>query len=148
VGLTAREISVEELPEIRAALNEARLPPAELTPDVAYYRFVSEDGRTAGFGGIEGRRADRLLRSVVALPEFRGTGLGAAIVGALERFAAQAGTERLHLLTTTAAPFFEKLGWEARDRMTAPVGIAVTTEFATLCPKTARYMVKAVGITR
>jgi len=28
--------------------------------------------------------------------------------------------------------------------MTAPVDIVVTTEFSTLCPKTARYLVKAV----
>jgi len=144
MSLTVSELTPEALPEIRAALLAAKLPPAELTPGVVYYRFTADDGRTVGFGGLEGRREDRLLRSLVVLPEFRGAGLGVAMVRALEGFAANAGAKTLHLLTTTAAPFFERLGWEPRNRMTAPVDIVVTTEFSTLCPKTARYLVKAV----
>ena len=144
MSLTVSELTPDALPEIRAALLAAKLPAAELTPGAVYYRFADESGRTVGFGGLEGRREDRLLRSLVVLPEFRGAGLGVAMVRELEGFARNAGAKTLHLLTTTAAPFFGRLGWEPRDRMAAPVDIAVTTEFSSLCPKTARYLVKGL----
>nr|WP_254515908.1 GNAT family N-acetyltransferase [Novosphingobium sp. G106] len=38
-----------------------------------------------GSGRIEGYGHDRLLRSLVVKPERRGTGLGAAMLGAIER---------------------------------------------------------------
>jgi amino-acid N-acetyltransferase len=54
----------------------------------------------------------------------------------------QAAGARLHLLTTTAAQFFHRLGYVAADRATAPAAIAGSQEFAALCPVTAQYMVK------
>jgi arsenate reductase len=142
--VVASELSAAALPELRAALAEAGLPPIDPMSPAVFHRFAITGGQTVGYGGIEGSGKDRLLRSLVILPAFRGKGFGAAAADRLERIAGNAGATRLHLLTMTAAPFFEKLGYVTRDRMSAPGAIAVTSEFATLCPATARYMVKPV----
>jgi amino-acid N-acetyltransferase len=143
--LRAMPVLPNNAQSLRDALAEARLPAAEFGPEARYHRYVDQSGGTIGFGGVEGAKADRLLRSVVVLPEFRGSGLGGAIVRDLEKLAVEAGCSRLHLLTTTAAPFFEQLGYEPRNRMTAPIEISLTTEFSTLCPASARYLVKSLA---
>jgi amino-acid N-acetyltransferase len=143
--LHCNHIRPEDSEEFQEALAEASLPPVEFGSCCSYRRYADEDGRTIGFGGIEGHGPDRLLRSLVVLPEFRGRGYGAEIARDLQSLAAEDGAARLHLLTIAAAPFFEKLGYEPRDRMNAPVDIAVTTEFTTLCPASARYLVKAIA---
>lgn len=143
--LRHNHIRPEDSEELRETLTEAKLPPMEFGAGCSYRRYADADGHTVGFGGIEGQGPDRLLRSLVILPEFRGRGYGALIVRDLESLAAEDGAARLHLLTTTAAPFFEKLGYAPRNRMSAPVSIAVTTEFTTLCPASARYLVKEIA---
>ena len=52
--------------------------------------------------------------------------------------------QRLHLLTTSAAPFFTQLGYQQRDRAEAPAGVALSEEFKELCPASAVYMTKTV----
>ena len=95
-----------------------------------------------GFRG--GGRPDRLLRSIVVLPDRRGHGLGQALVATLEQQARHLRVQRLHLLTTTAAPFFRTLGYADTDRGAAPPAIAASREFAALCPASAAYLVKAL----
>lgn len=52
--------------------------------------------------------------------------------------------ERLHLLTTTAAPFFHVLDYAITDRASTPASIAASAEFTTLCPANATYMTKGL----
>ena len=47
-------------------------------------------------------------------------------------------------MITTAARLFARLGYTERDRKTAPDAIATSQEFASLCPATATYLVKAL----
>lgn len=94
--------------------------------------------------GFRGGGADRLLRSIVVLPDRRGHGLGQALVATLEQQARHLRVQRLHLLTTTAAPFFRTLGYADTDRGAAPPAIAASREFAALCPASAAYLVKAL----
>ena len=83
--------------------------------------------------------------SIVTAPGRRGQGLGRALLAALEAEARRHGAERLHLLTTTAAPFFSRYGYQAADRATAPDAIAASREFASLCPASAAYMTRTVA---
>ena len=50
------------------------------------------------------------------------------------------GVERVWLLTTTAGPFFERLGFAVADRGSAPSAIAATPQFRGVCPGTATFM--------
>jgi amino-acid N-acetyltransferase len=98
-----------------------------------------------GADGLQAAGPDGLLRSLVVESGARGRGLGAALVGALENRAAARGVVRLYLLTTTAAEFFERLGYEPVARDSVPPGIAATAEFRTLCPASATCLCRSLG---
>jgi amino-acid N-acetyltransferase len=141
--LTATPLRPGELAGLAEALDVANLPNADLAdPGHLFFRFKA-DG-FIGYGGLQGGGADRLLRSIVVLPDRRGHGLGQALVATLEQQARHLRVQRLHLLTTTAAPFFRTLGYADTDRGAAPPAIAASREFAALCPASAAYLVKAL----
>ena len=132
-----------ELARLAWCLDAANLPSADLAdPGRLFFRF--EANSLVGYGGLEGEGADRLLRSVVILTDRRGHGLGQALVAALEQEARNLGVERLHLLTTTAAPFSRALSYVDADRGAAPQAVAASREFTALCPASAAYLVKAL----
>lgn len=134
----------DALDDLRAALSAAKLPIADVSePGRTFYRFDDGAG-LVGFGGIEGEGADRLLRSLIVVPDRRSAGLGRAMLALLEREARLLGTGRLHLLTTTAAPFFRTNGYAGADRGSAPPAIISSREFTALCPASAAYLVKAL----
>lgn len=142
--LAVTRIDPAALAELRAALSAAKLPIADLgEPGRAFFRFDDNAGAVA-FGGVEGNGADRLLRSLVVVPDRRGAGLGRAVLALLEREARQLGAARLHLLTNTAAPFFRSNGYADADRTSAPPAVAGSREFTALCPASAAYLVKAL----
>ena len=88
-----------------------------------YETYVAErGGRVVGFAGVMHGLSyvydppyARLL-SLVVEPGERGTGAGAALVAAVERWARERGAERLHLTTALhrdgAHRFYERLGYE------------------------------------
>jgi amino-acid N-acetyltransferase len=126
------------------ALSEARLP----TDDISEYGrtfFRFDDDGTVGFGGLELGGPDRLLRSLIILPQRRGTGLGSVFLSLIESTAIETGARRLHLITETAAPFFRAHGYADAARGDAPAPVAATREFTTLCPASASYLVKSLG---
>ena len=124
-------------------LDAADLPSADIADPGRLIIRIEADS-LVGFGGLEGEGSDRLLRSIVVVPDRRRHGLGRVLVAALERQAHDLGVERLHLLTTTAAPFFRALGYADADRGAAPSAIAASREFTALCPASAAYLVKAL----
>lgn len=131
-----REIKGDD-PAFMAALVEAGLPTDDLTSEPFRY-FNWEE---VAFGGV-GEGADALIRSVVVVPKARGEGYGVVIAESLADQARKAGVERLWLLTTDAAAFFEALGWRVSDRSTAPPAIVQSRQFSGLCPASATLMVR------
>jgi amino-acid N-acetyltransferase len=61
-----------------------------------------------------------------------------------EHYAASMGVRSIYLLTTTAEPFFKRLGYERIERSQAPCSMQQTREFASLCPASSAFMVKAL----
>jgi amino-acid N-acetyltransferase len=101
-------------------LSDAGLPIADLKePGRVFYRIEADD--LVGYGGIEGEEPDRLLRSVVLLPDRRRVGLGGVVLALIEDEAERADVERLHL-TATAARFFRTQGYTDAARASAPAG--------------------------
>jgi len=64
------------------------------------------------------------------------------VLAAAEIVAGNMGAARLHLLTTTAEPFFARNGYRTANRQTAPEAMRRTREFAGLCPASAAYLTK------
>ena len=130
-----------EFDAIAGLLTSAELPVEDL--DVAMleaFVVATEGGELLGVAGLEVYGSNALLRSPAVDTEHRSRGLGARLVDAIETEARSRGVTAVYLLTTTAARFFERLGYTAHDRATVPPSIAATAEFSSLCPDTAHCL--------
>ena len=130
-----REVKPND-PVLIAALASAGLPRDDLTS----WPFRYFNWENVAFGGI-GEGADALIRSIVVLPEAR-KGLRRRPSGIACRSGPRCCVARLWLLTASAAPFFEVLGWRAMNRDSAPPQIAQSRQFSGLCPAAATLMAR------
>lgn len=99
------------------------------------------EGRIVAAAGLETYDVYGLLRSVVVSPDLRGRGVGEALVRDRLAWAAGHGLQQVYLLTTTAAPFFSRLGFSSISREAVPEAAQRSPEFAGICPSTATVMV-------
>ncbi|BAN49304.1 arsenic resistance N-acetyltransferase ArsN2 [Metapseudomonas resinovorans] len=137
-------VSPTDLPTLVQALQEAHLPDDDVAlPGRVFFAFQF-DGQHIGYAGLEIYGPDALLRSVLIVPQQRKRGLGSQVVSEVEKLAHRAGIERLHLLTTDQAPFFERIGYVLTQRQLAPADIASTLQFKSLCPSSASYLWKSL----
>jgi len=144
--LVATPLRSGERGVLAAALTKAGLPIDDLeAPGHLFWRFEAEDDIPVGFAGLEVYGDDALLRSLVTLPPVRESGIGAAIVGMLETEARLRGVQAMWLLTTSAAGFFQRLGYAACDRAVVPEAIRATCQFSALCPASADVLVKRLA---
>ncbi|SER70932.1 arsenic resistance N-acetyltransferase ArsN2 [Natrinema salaciae] len=143
-SITLRDATAADLDRLEALLDANGLPTRDVrTKPECFFVAVSETA-WIGIGGVELYGSHGLLRSVVVTEPNRGRGYGAALVDALEEYARANGVESLYLLTTTAAAFFRRAGYEAIERAAVPPRIQRTTEFAALCPASAICMKTAL----
>ena len=131
------------LQQSRLLLAEAGLPTDDLADDPELRLLgIQHDGRWIGVVGLQPLDGAALLRSLAVAPAERGHGAGAALVAAAEAQAVASGWHELFLLTTAAAGFFERLGYQGLSRAEAPAALRATRQFAQLCPATAQVMRK------
>jgi len=124
---------------LRAALLSAGLPVDDLDDaGRIYFEGRDPDGILVGFSGLEECGADLLLRSMVILPEFRSRGYGRDL--ALATIARTPPSADIYLATTTAAAFFEQLGFEGVTRDRVPECILSTRQLSDICPASATIM--------
>lgn len=140
------------VPRVRAAvpgdrdriadlLRRADLPYDDLDDALLSNFSVAEiSGAVAGCAGVELHAPYGLLRSVAVEPDRRGCGVGQALAAERVAWAREQKLAALFLLTTTAAPFFARLGFEHVARASVPSEIQVSREFADLCPESATVM--------
>ena len=101
-------------------------------------------GQIVGCGALETFAGAALLRSLAVAAQHRGAGLGGDLYERLIARARALGLTRLFLLTTTAAAYFARRGFEPVDRATAPAPMTKSAQFASLCPSTAACMALAL----
>lgn len=131
----------QDLSAVLALLAEAGLPYQDLTAaHLADFMVATGESSVLGIVGLERYGENALLRSLVVRPESRFTSLGLQLANAVEEHARQTGVSALYLLTTTAAEFFARRGYEVMERSEAPTAIQKTTEFSSLCPSQAICM--------
>lgn len=139
-----RPATSADLDVARAMLAAEGLPTEDLSSGCL--TIVAEAaGNVAGIIGLERFRRRGLLRSLVVATEFRGSGLGNALVAALEDHAQSIGLDELWLLTIDADRWFAGIAYEAIERGDAPQEIRDTREFSTLCPGDAVLMRKVMS---
>ena len=108
-----------------------------------FFTFRDDRDTIIGFGGYEECGDSVLMRSMVILSDHRGRGFGRRMVEMVCRETAKTGHETIWLLTETAAPFFEKCGFSAVPRETAPAEIRQSRQYSGLCPASATLMVRS-----
>jgi amino-acid N-acetyltransferase len=136
-----RPATAEDLPAALRLLTEAALPTDGLNAQFpGQYVVADVDGRPIAVAGIERYGDVGLLRSVALDELWRGHRLGTSLVEERLAFAKKTGLTDVYLLTTTAAPFFAKLGFSALERGTAPVELRSAPEFSSICPLSSSFM--------
>ncbi|HEU4800804.1 MAG TPA: arsenic resistance N-acetyltransferase ArsN2, partial [Gemmatimonadales bacterium] len=135
--MTIRSATPADLPHVRRLLAANALPVQDVDTTPIEFLVAERDGHLLGAVGLELFGDAALLRSLVVDTSGRGTGVGGALVEAIEAHAAAAGVADLALLTTTAAPFFARRGWQTVPRDALPAGVQRSGEFRSLCPASA-----------
>lgn len=125
---------------VERLLAAAELPADDVReqPDCFYVGYHGDE--RVGVGGLEAHEQAGLLRSLIVERDTRGRGFGTALCARLETRAQERGLDQLYLLTTTAADFFGRRGYEVTGRDGTPPAIRATAEFDTLCPASATCM--------
>ena len=136
-SITLESADPVDVDRVEALLEANGLPYRDVRTKPKCFFLGYSGADVVGIGGVEVHGSDGLLRSVVVTESNRGQGYGTALCDALEDSARTDGTETLYLLTTTAAPFFRRRGYEEIARENVPSSIRRTTEFADLCPDSA-----------
>lgn len=125
--------------DFKNALAGADLPTDDIEDEGrTFFRIVGDDDRTVGFAGLEACKGDQLLRSVVVLPGHRGKGTGLAAVEAVLAYV-EPGSD-VFLATSSASPFFERLGFIEVQRENLPAAVLATRQLSSLCPSSATIM--------
>ena len=75
----------------------------------------------------------------------RGTGVGRALVEALEARCRAQGVRELVLLTETAAEWFPRFGYVRVERSNVPAAVQQSVEFRSACPASAVAMRKVLA---
>jgi amino-acid N-acetyltransferase len=122
-------------------LKKNDLPTQDITGTTKLFVML-EGNDVVGVVGLEAHDHDGLLRSLCVSEGKRNTGLGAELIDFMESYAPTQNVHCLFLLTTTAADFFSKKGYEEIDRNKVPQPIQESTEFTTVCPSSATVMRK------
>jgi amino-acid N-acetyltransferase len=126
---------------VEALLRAAALPLAGVADFFpANYAVATRDGEIIAAIGIENYGRHALLRSAVVSDQARGSGLGSRLTEERLAWSRGRGFADVYLLTTTAADFFEKLGFARVGRDEVPAEVQGAPEFASICPSSAVVM--------
>ncbi len=142
---TLARATAEDLTEICTLLRAADLP----TDDVSLtapqeFILARRAGGIVGVVGVELYGATALLRSACVIKPASRAGLGARLCEAAEAQARAAGASNIYLLTTTAAAYFSRRGYQPVDRASAPAAVANSPQFRDLCPASAVLMMRVL----
>jgi amino-acid N-acetyltransferase len=132
----------EDVDAIVTLLKNNNLPVKDLGTGRRIFIVARSNDKTVGCVAVEIYETAGLLRSLAVNNDFRGKGIGQKLVAEAETWSRNNGLKCLYLLTTTAAKFFPKIGWQITERTAVPKSIAGSTEFSSICPSTAVCMIK------
>ncbi len=130
--------------DVEALLVAARLPTEGVAEHFGSFFVVEEEGRVMGAAGLEAYGPDVLLRSVVIAKEARGAGVGSRLTRRAVDEARARGARAVYLLTTTAASFFPRFGFERVARGDVPASMQASRELQGACPASAVVMRRAL----
>lgn len=128
---------------VKRLLSEAQLSTVDIDAQHPPHFFGCDAGELlVGVVGLQLYDGIALLRSLAVAADYRGVGVGGALVVHAEQYAGHRGTQSIYLLTQTAESFFVRHGYMHVSRDQAPAAIRNTQQFSDLCPASSAFMVK------
>ena len=121
-------------------LQSLGLPTEDLPQSLDHFIIAQERGKVVGSVGLEIYGKYALLRSLAVDSSMQGNGLGKLLYKEALSLARANSVSDLYLITTTAAIFFERQGFQRVDRAKVPAAISQTAQFHSLCPSSATVM--------
>jgi len=141
VGSRLRHARASDYHVVKQLLEGAKLPVEGLDDFFGEgYAVADLEGRVIGALGIEVYGGYGLLRSAVVDEPYRGSGLGEQLTRERIEWSRAQKLKALYLLTTTAASFFDKLGFKRVERATVPAEVQASKEFAMVACASAACM--------
>lgn len=125
---------------IERLLAARGLPAAGALSHLGTFLVAEEGSVLVGCAGIERYGDIGLLRSVAVAEEFAGHGLGTELVTRSLDLARRLELRTLFLLTTTAADYFPRFGFEPSSREALPGSLQQSEELRGACPASAAAM--------
>lgn len=136
--------SQPKLADVLSLLNKCDLPTSDITPEKLALFFGSGEPILRGVIGLEVHGDCGLMRSLAVDETFRNQGLAAKLLSIIETKAQEKQLHSLFLLTTTAPAYFQNHGYSEVSRDEVPEEIKKTSEFSSVCPKSAIVMKKLI----
>lgn len=119
-------------------LRRKGLPIAGALDHLAHFLVADDGAGVVGTVGLEVYGEAALLRSLAVAEE--GRGLGRVLVEESMGRARALGVTEVVLLTTTAAGYFPRFGFQTIDRTDVPQALLASREFQGACPSSAIVM--------
>lgn len=135
---TFRGATADDWTEIVTLLTSVHLPLDGAKEYLDSFLLAFCGDNLAGVAGLEQYKSVGLLRSLAVVE--RGTGLGKELVRRLLDRASAEGLMSVVLLTTTAADYFPRFGFQRIARQDAPQAVQESIEFKSACPDSAIVM--------
>src|SRR5437667_4609199 len=135
-----RRATPHDWPEIATSLATADLPLAGAEAHLSDFFLAYRHDALIGSAGLERYDDTALLRSVAVDSTERGHSLGQALVQQVLTYAASSGVHQVVLLTTTAADFFLRFGFQPISRAEFPLAAQASMEFQEACSASATAM--------
>lgn len=137
---TARDFN-----KITESLKQTKLVYQDLDPALEHFYVARSGQEFLGCIGLEQYGLTGLLRSMWVDEKHRNQGIAHALITRLEGHASSLGLNALYLLTETAETYFGKQGYRQVDRSLTPEELKNSAEFKSLCPASAKVMVKLLN---
>ena len=138
--VTLRRAGHKDHEAVAILLRDLELPTAGVADWFDLFWVADHDGRVVGAAGMERYGDGGLLRSVAVAREWRGSGIGRALVDRVLEEGHAAGVREVYLLTTTAEHYFPRLGFACIGRDDVPAALQASAEFTGACPASAVVM--------
>ncbi len=132
------------MPAIQALLTDCHLPTDGIELLADHCLVARAGSKLLGTVALEPQGRSALLRSLAVAPDYRGRSLGRSLCARMVSHARLLGVEQLYLLTTGAEQYFAALGFKRAKRSAAPAQIQATSQFRSLCPKSAVCMARDI----
>lgn len=130
----------DDLPAVLSLLERQALP-VDGAHELGDTMFVARDaGQVVGAAALEFYADGALLRSVVVDSSVQGKGVGRQLIEAALALATERGVSTVFLVTTTAAGYFPRFGFERITRVDVPASVRASVEFQSACPASAVVM--------